>query len=145
MCRFFKLEGKTAFPVEYTEHIEWIIQDPDHGARKVQTDWYLSGTDEILVSTTFLMGINYRWMDGAEPLLFETMVLGGTMDQAQWRYSTWEQAETGHQEVLDQLLREMPHLVKKVEPPRERVPTRHERIIRDLGLLGNNGLHERES
>jgi hypothetical protein len=135
MCRFFKLEGKIAVPVKSAEYFEWIVQDPDHGVRKVLTDEYLSGTDEILVSTTFLMGINHRWMNGTEPLLFETMVFGGTMDHAQWRYSTWEQAEAGHQEVLDQLLREMPHLVKKVEPPRERVPTRHERIIRDLGLL----------
>ena len=132
MCRFFKLEGKTAVPVSSIECLEWIVQDPDHGVRRVRKDEYLSGTEEILVSTTFLMGINHRWMDGAEPLLFETMVFGGTMDQAQWRYSTWEKAEAGHQEVLDQLLREMQHLKSKTGSPRECVPTRHERVIRNL-------------
>jgi hypothetical protein len=61
------------------------------------------------------MGINHRWLEDTDPLLFETMVFGSTMNHAQWRYSTWEQAEAGHQEVLEQLLREMPHLTKVVE------------------------------
>jgi hypothetical protein len=81
------------------------------------------------------MGINHRWMPDAEPLLFETMVFGGTMDQAQWRYSTWSQAEAGHKEVVDQLLREMPNLVRVVQPepePQVPRPTRYERIIRHL-------------
>ena len=138
MCRFFKLEGKTAVPIRSAEYVEWVVQDPDHGSRKVRADQYLSGTDEILVSTTFLRGINHRWVDEAEPLLFETMVFGGTMDQAQWRYSTWEKAEAGHQEVLDQLLREMPHLRKKTNLSRESVPTRHERVIRNLCLPEKN-------
>lgn len=134
MCRFFKLNGKKAVPVSTAKYFQWIMEDPDHGVRSVKADEFLSGTEEILVSTTFLMGINHRWMDGTEPLLFETMVFGGTMDQSQWRYSTWEQAEAGHQEVLAQLFREMPNLKKKVEPAREAVPTRTERVIRNLCL-----------
>ena len=78
------------------------------------------------------MGINHRWVDGAEPLLFETMVFGGTMDQAQWRYSTWDQAEAGHKVVLEKLLREMPHLTPVVAEPEQPRPTRYERILRDL-------------
>ena len=78
------------------------------------------------------MGINHRWLNGHDPLLFETMVFGGTMDHAQWRYSTWEQAEAGHQEVLDQLLREMPNLTRVVEEPEPVRTTRYARIIRDL-------------
>ena len=86
----------------------------------------------VRVSTVFNMGINHRGLDGADPLIFETRVLGGTMDQAKWRYSTWGQAEVGHQEVLEQLLREMPNLTKVVEESKPIRTTRYARIIRDL-------------
>ena len=136
MCRFFKLEGKTAVPVSTAEYYRWVIEDPYNGFRRVSADEFFSDTEEevVEVSTTFLMGINHRWMDGTEPLLFETMVFGGTMDLAQWRYSTWEQAEAGHEEVVARLLQEMPHLKKKVDPNLERknIPTRTERVIRNI-------------
>ena len=76
------------------------------------------------------MGINHRWIENAEPLLFETMVFGGTMNQAQWRYSTWEQAEAGHQEVIKQQLREMPNLTQVSANPEPPILTRYERILR---------------
>jgi hypothetical protein len=138
MCHFFKLEGRTAVPISTAEHHQWIAEDPDHGIRRVRADEFLSGDDTVEVSTAFLMGINHSWMDGAEPLLFETMVFGGTMDQSQRRYSTWEQAEAGHQEVLNQLLREMPNL-KRAEVYRESVPTRF-KGNRDMPLLAQEKL-----
>lgn len=46
------------------------------------------------VSTVFL-GSDHRWGEGP-PLIFETMVFGGTLDQEQERYSTWSEAEKGH-------------------------------------------------
>lgn len=46
------------------------------------------------VSTVFL-GLDHSW-SGPPPLLFETMVFGGTLDQEQVRYSTWDEAEAGH-------------------------------------------------
>jgi hypothetical protein len=115
MSLFFKLEGKTAIPVFNDAYVQWILEDPLHGSRTVRLDVLRSGAEVVRVSTTFLMGINHRWLEDTDPLLFETMVFGSTMNHAQWRYSTWEQAEAGHQEVLEQLLREMPHLTKVVE------------------------------
>jgi hypothetical protein len=132
VSRYFKLEGKTAIPVPYDEYLQWIIGDRDHGSRSVRVDEFTSGVESVQVSTVFLMGINHRYLKDADPLLFETMVFGGTMDLAQWRYSTWEQAEAGHQEVLKQLLREMPHLTPVVVEPEPPRPTRYARIIRDL-------------
>jgi hypothetical protein len=137
VSRFFKLVGKVAVPVSSEEYFQWIMGDPDHGSRKVRADGFLSGSESIQVSTVFIMGINHRWMNEAEPLLFETMVFGGTMDQAQWRYSTWEKAEAGHQMVIEKLLQEMPHLTKVaevVEPAPPRL-TRYERIIRECQSL----------
>jgi hypothetical protein len=49
---------------------------------------------EVVVSTVFL-GVDYAW-EGT-PLLFETMIFGGEHDQDQWRHSTWEEAEEGHE------------------------------------------------
>lgn len=48
----------------------------------------------VTVSTAFL-GRDHSFGEG-EPLLFETMVLGGPHHGEQDRYSTWEQAEAGH-------------------------------------------------
>ena len=49
---------------------------------------------EVSVSTVFLWG---------HPLLFETMVFGGKLDQEQKRYSTWEEAERGHAAMVERV------------------------------------------
>lgn len=48
----------------------------------------------IKVSTVFL-AMDHQFGDGP-PLLFETMVFGGPIDGDMDRYSTREEAETGH-------------------------------------------------
>jgi len=53
---------------------------------------------EMLVSTVFL-GLDHQFGAG-EPVLFETMVFGGEYDGEQDKYSTWEEAEAGHAEIL---------------------------------------------
>uniref|UniRef100_A0A6M3JQR8 Uncharacterized protein n=1 Tax=viral metagenome TaxID=1070528 RepID=A0A6M3JQR8_9ZZZZ len=56
----------------------------------------------ISVSTVFL-GLDHSFGDGP-PLLFETRVFGGALDQEQERYTTWEQAEAGHKEMVKRVL-----------------------------------------
>jgi hypothetical protein len=51
-------------------------------------------TDKVHVSTVFI-GLNHRFTGDGPPILFETMIFGGP-DQVQWRYSSWDDAETGH-------------------------------------------------
>ena len=46
------------------------------------------------VSTVFL-GLDHAH-DGSQPVLFETMVFGGPLDEEQWRYHTWDEAVEGH-------------------------------------------------
>jgi len=129
VSRFFKLEGKVAVPVSSGELMQWLSSDPN---RSVQLDEFTSAGVSVRVSTSFLMGVNHRWVENAEPLLFETLVFGGAMDQSQWRYSTWEQAEAGHQVVIEQLLREMPTLTRVVTTLESPRLTRYERILRDI-------------
>ncbi len=52
----------------------------------------------ITVSTVFLA--IYHAFNGGAPVLFETMVFGGSLDCAQERYATWEEAEAGHKAML---------------------------------------------
>lgn len=56
-------------------------------------------SDEVNVSTVFL-GLNHNYGDG-EPVLFETMVFGGELDEEMERYSTWEEAKEGHKRWVD--------------------------------------------
>lgn len=46
------------------------------------------------VSTVFL-GLDHNW-SGSLPHIFETLVFGGKLDGEMDRYSTWDEAETGH-------------------------------------------------
>ncbi len=56
------------------------------------------GTDEV-VSTVFL-GLDHSF--GSEvPILFETMVFGGDLDGEEERYSTWDEAEIGHNKMVN--------------------------------------------
>ncbi len=53
---------------------------------------------EVRISTGFL-GIDHSFDDGP-PVLFETMIFGGSHDGEQWRYCTKEEALEGHKEAV---------------------------------------------
>lgn len=74
----------------------WFEQTED---RVVRQDY----VGEWQVSTVFL-GIDHGWRDGA-PLWFETMVFGGPLDLEGRRYTSYEAAQTGHREMLEQVIR----------------------------------------
>jgi hypothetical protein len=54
----------------------------------------------IEVSTIFT-GLGHDTIAGP-PKLFETMIIGGPNDLDTRRYATWEEAEIGHREVVEQ-------------------------------------------
>ena len=88
------LEGKT--PIIASVH-QWAIwfEIADRTVKKTT----ISG--DIEVSTVFL-GLDHQFGDGP-PLLFETMIFGGERNQEQWRYTTWDEAEAGHDMVVASL------------------------------------------
>ena len=53
------------------------------------------------VSTVFL-GLDHAF-GGHVPILFETMVFGGQLDQEQERYPTWDEAEAGHAAMVQRV------------------------------------------
>jgi hypothetical protein len=52
-------------------------------------------TSETKVSTVFI-GIDHRIYGNGPPVLFETMIFGGPLDEYQWRYASYDDAEVGH-------------------------------------------------
>jgi hypothetical protein len=54
----------------------------------------------IYISTIFL-GIDYSFGMGGPPLVFETMAFDPTEEITCRRYSTWNEAVAGHQEIVD--------------------------------------------
>ncbi len=82
---FYILKGKKVIPASFNE---W-----DDG-RKTIVRVARTETPNGDISTVFL-GMNHQWGAGP-PLVFETMIFGGTHANETWRCSTWEQAEDQH-------------------------------------------------
>lgn len=57
--------------------------------------------EKTRVSTIFL-GLDHNFYANGEPVLFETMIFGGPLDGQQWRYTTYADAERGHDEAVTQ-------------------------------------------
>ena len=96
MSEFFILVGEK--PVRVDDVLDWArwLEAADNEGRRVA----LAEFDGVMVSTVFL-GINHRFLSDGPPLIFETMVFGGAPeDRVQRRYSTWEEAERGHEEIV---------------------------------------------
>ncbi len=55
---------------------------------------------DVVVSTVFL-GFDHNFGADGPPLLFETMVFGGALDEKQQRYRTRDEASEGHQIMVD--------------------------------------------
>jgi len=64
---------------------------------RVAFDNLAEGVD---VSTVFL-GLDHNWGHHDLPILFETMVFGGEMDQECERYSVRQEALEGHAEMVE--------------------------------------------
>lgn len=94
----YYLVGTEAVPCE--DAIAWAERFHNANRRVAYTDI----TESIHVSTVFL-GVDHQYCDDGPPLLFETMIFwaNGPLDLDQERYSTWHQAEQGHQHMVDKV------------------------------------------
>ena len=60
------------------------------------------GTFDVRVSTVFL-AVDYNFGEKGPPLLYETLVFGGELDEEMDRYSTRAQAVIGHAKMLERV------------------------------------------
>ena len=88
-------------PTHDISRVAKVFEDEDY--RKVRVT-ELPGN--ITVSTVFLM-LDHGW-GGGEPVLWETMVFGGSftdaLDEYTRRYTSYADAVKGHEEVVKELL-----------------------------------------
>jgi hypothetical protein len=98
MGNFYLLDDNNN-PYEVTLE-EYIAHDPLYTKRERYTIGRDMFDNDVLVSTVFL-GIdhNYAGMSD-EPLLFETMILGGDYDDYCVRSTSWEKALQIHKETV---------------------------------------------
>jgi hypothetical protein len=90
---YYKLVGY--IPVAVEDVLDWA------NSESFGTQVAISELGLITVSTIFI-GTNVSLRN--PPLVFETKILGGQLNgRSVFRYSTWEQAELGHQEICNQL------------------------------------------
>lgn len=93
MHDFYVLDGHT--PVPETNPQKWseFFENPDN--RRVA----MTKIKDVAISTVFL-GLDHSFNPGDKPLLFETMVFGGELNEEQRRCSTWEEAERMHARMV---------------------------------------------
>ncbi len=95
---YFVLDGKQAVPANgFDDPRVMALYEQDFDKRRVGK----TRIGRLTVFTTFLV-INHSFF-GGPPLVFETMIqddLGRWLD-FQERYSTWEEAEVGHQAAIE--------------------------------------------
>jgi hypothetical protein len=92
-------------PIPEPDLLTWARWFEESGElrRVACTNLDVNGT----VSTVFL-GIDHSWCFLSDPLLYtpvlwETMVFGGPMDEEMQRYSSREEALAGHEDVVAQV------------------------------------------
>lgn len=93
MGMYYILKGKKAVPID--DVLEWA---KTFGKHKRVAENYIG---RIRISTVFL-GLDHQYGEG-KPLVFETMIFGGELDEEMDRYSTWEEAEAGHKAMIEKV------------------------------------------
>ena len=83
---------------EWSEFMAIGEKDPLH--RHVgRTHFYVDEVEYCDLSTVFL-GLDHSFGRTDEPVLFESMIFGGAeLDESMNRYSSWDEAEVGHQKL----------------------------------------------
>ncbi len=99
MSRHYVLDAnKQPQPAELMEWARWF---ETAGAERVVAKTEIG---DAMVSTVFL-GLDHQWALNGPPLIYETMVFGGALGGEQERYSTPEEAQSGHAAMVERASR----------------------------------------
>ena len=92
------LKGKEVIPcLDTIEWGKWIATADKKVARETVGDSDIS---------TVFFGFDHSFGKGL-PLLFETMVFGGKLDNEMNKYSTWDEAVSGHKAMIERVKSEI--------------------------------------
>lgn len=101
LMRQYTLVNRTPMPVDYDRWAHEMEKRYECAKRTGIDPWRVAETviGGTSISTEFL-GLNHRFIGSGPPLLFETMIFGGRLDNFQDRCSTWDEAEAMHAEAV---------------------------------------------
>ena len=94
--RYILVDNK---PVLETDLLKWAAWFEGRVERRIVQQHRFYGYPFRLVSTVFL-GLDHNFFSEGPPILWETMIFGGHMNDFQQRYSSLEEAMKGHREAL---------------------------------------------
>lgn len=101
--QYYKLDGQT--PVALESFIEWNLWMAR--ARFADTTVMYNELNDCLISTKFV-GIDLNpgsSNSNAQPMVFETLVMGGLLDGKKNLYPTWDEAIIGHLKICTQVFK----------------------------------------
>lgn len=103
---YYKLEGQT--PVAVESFIEWNLWVATATFADI-TVMYTEFND-FIVSTKFVgVDLNPGSSNSeSQPMVFETLVMGGALDGKKNLYPTWDEAMQGHLKICSQIFRLTP-------------------------------------
>lgn len=96
--------------VPWDDYVAWCAEayETKDGFERLRRVAFTVVDGDCEVSTVFL-GIDHRFTaEEGPPVLFETMVFGGSLDQEQERYCIWAEAEAGHTAMVARIMGEAP-------------------------------------
>ena len=84
----------------------------------------------LITVSTYWLGVNPNWRN-EEPLIYETLIIGGQYDATAMRYATETQAREGHQRVVDVLRagHGTPGASPLTPPPHPQITLTHQRHV----------------
>lgn len=109
--KHYYLRGKRTYSTE--DILKWskeFEKDHDSGNNIVAQ----TNMDKSKVSTVFI-GLDHQYRSGGPKLIYETMIFGGERDEEYYRYSTWGQAEKGHNKLVKEIMGMYDHVYCKQE------------------------------
>lgn len=68
--------------------------------------WFENFDNRRLYVSTVFLGLDHNWEGEGRPILFETMVFRNKSGEEADRYCTWEEAEAGHERMVQKVLKE---------------------------------------
>jgi hypothetical protein len=95
---YYKLEGQT--PVAVESFMEWSLW-----MMSAKTTVMINELNDCIISTRFV-GIDLNpgsSNSNSQPMVFETLVMGGSLDGKKNLYPTWDDAIQGHLKICTQI------------------------------------------
>jgi hypothetical protein len=95
--RCYILDGKNIIACDELTWANWLQSDAENGTNLRSIRFEKIG--DVDISTVFI-GLDHNTLNNGPPHIFETMVFGGKYDGYMRRYSTYEEAEKGHEKAV---------------------------------------------